>query len=324
MSSIPSFTWEPEPLIFHAGSSVFPFTGYLIVTPTPPQQSHLNRSRADQPPGSQSPLIYVHKVDPTAPLGSFENPYSTSNAPQSPHLSPTNPSLPSVFNTFESSHRRDSFEPYNPRQATPPRRSHQPPSRSARKAHISNVVDDDDYPLPPPVPAKQPLDTQSTTYTRNRSRRRFHIQQESPSTPPLPRPPPPVHRPDRRVHFAATDHYATPSSPIRRSFSYSPPPLPRPRSPITAQPPSSHRLQHRSPTPTQPCLSSPRALSSRTFKWPLCTLCSEMPATVENEGGELRFCGGCWEEAREAEERVVFRGRGTERRRRGGGGGEIS
>lgn len=111
VSNPPIFIWEPEPLVLDNDPVVDlsnPFSNLFLSSRAPPHVHYttgLNESWAEQiyarlplqPIGLLS-LLVNHKVDPNAPLGSFENPYSSSNAPPLPQLHSYIPSLsnPSV------------------------------------------------------------------------------------------------------------------------------------------------------------------------------------------------------------------------------------
>lgn len=256
-------------------------------------------------------LVYNHKVDLNAPLGSFENPYSSSNAPPLPQLHPINRSFPNPVYIFESSESANPLESLELRPPTPPKRSHRHSSDDERNYYSSPVQQEYLPTTPPPMPFKQPRNTQPIPLTRNIPHRPPNLRlRPRPQLISTPHRPPPVHHYTRRVEFAPSHRPLSPTlpSPSPRSphllasgssvhsYSRSPSPLPlRHHSPPYSRPLPYY--SSRSPSPRFPKSSS--SYSIRSCKWPLCMLCASKPATIE--GKETRFCRACWEEAAEAE-----------------------
>lgn len=279
-----------------------PIYGRLPPQPIQPIQT-------PRPIGLPHLLVYTHRVDRNAPLGSFENPYSSFNAPPLPKLSP-----PNTSDTVESAVSINTFESLEPRPPTPPKRIYRRSSDDRQKYHGSSIQLESVRSGPSPEPVNQSRNTQTIRYIRKRSRRPPRLQSRpEPQRVFTPHRPPPVHHSIRRVRFASSNGSLSPplSSPLSStsplSASGSPPPS-------FSRPPSPPPLRHHSPpySPPLPYYSSPSPLprvstsstsySIRTYEWPLCMLCDSKPVTIEDE--DMRCCRACWEEAMEAERRM--------------------
>lgn len=325
MSNLPTFIWEPEPLLLDIDPVVDLSNAFPNLFLSSPALPHVHNTKGlngpwaeqiysqlpPQPIGLPSLLVYNHKVDPNAPLGSFENPYSSFNAPPLPQPHFDNPSSPNPVDNFGSSETTDIFESLEARPPTPPKRTHRRFSGDRQHYHGSPIQFESVPSASPPMPANLRRNAQPIPHTRHSSRRTSNFQlRPQPQGISTSYRPPPVHRYIRRVHFAPRNRPL--SSPLP-----SPSSLARPFSASSSLPPSySHSpsplpLRHHSPpySPPLPFYSSPSpppsfstsstSYSIRSYEWPLCMLCASKPATMEDE--EMEFCKACWEEATEAE-----------------------
>lgn len=198
MSNPPTFIWEPEPLVLDPVVDLQnAFSNLFLLLPALPHvhyKAGVKRPRAEQtytrlpsqplqtlqPIGLPSLLVYSHRVDPSAPLGSFENPYSSSDAfsllqPYSNILSPPNP-----VDILKSSESTDIIEPLEPRPPTPPKRSLRRSSDERQQTQGSPTqLESVQYTLPP-APANQSQNTRQLPFTRNSSHPNLQLRPQQP------------------------------------------------------------------------------------------------------------------------------------------------
>lgn len=226
---------------------------------------------------------FRHPVDPSAPLGSFENPYPCSG----------NPVLPSSSRGNERTARNQvakglssNSKPKHPNTTEKVLMQQQPPSGIQQPAWNG--------PLPgtqsayvPPVPVRRqmasPSEIQVNWGPRSDSPRPHQSVSLSPAL---------VQQPARRVRFVDATATSRPHQEIHSPSS------------LSSYMPRSQRVhRHLAPSPPQsPRPSSPGStiISGPESDESACTICDDM--TVTTRDGPVRYCGPCLEEAESAED----------------------
>lgn len=237
-------------------------------------------------------------IDPTAPLGSLENPYLASSAPPSPPL------------MFESDAHLEFPTAWDGHPSSPQQRE-QLLSRSPSPMQEGSPVALKVNWGPPgsPQQTSQRL-SWSTSTAGEQSPLGFHVAWDGPSGPrqihqPLSRLPLPIEQHSRHVHFRHADPADAASSiaaaprvtPAARSHeknnspSYLHESLPPNRHSHRSSPPPHH------PRSGIPSISSPEPYTEAA----ICMICNRMPAAVEQSA--MWFCENCWNDAFEAQQR---------------------
>lgn len=230
---------------------------------------------------------FKHPVDPSAPLGSFENPYPCQSNP------PGNPVLPSFSHGNERTARNQVasgpssiFKPKNPKTTGKILMEQQPPSgiqQPALNGPLSGTQSAD----VPPVSLHPQITSPSKIQVN------WGPRSDSPQVhQPVSLPPALVQQHARRVRFADAAATSRPRQEIHSPtslYSYMPRNQ-RVHHPLAPSPPQSPRPS----SPSSTTISGPEPDESA------CTICDDWAATVRD--GPVSYCGPCLHEAQSAED----------------------